>query len=122
MKDAAKYTVLALGPIALIVGLIMFFNGNKLEGVADSVLYYNVLTGEVDSMSVKEAGASVRRDDQNRKVIFMMQGEDGENLTSSAGVMYIRDHDRIVLDRLIEDGTVDVADLKVDPKTYRAIQ
>lgn len=122
MKDAAKYTVLALGPIALIVGLIMFFNGNKLEGVADSVLYYNVLTGEVDSMSVKEAGASVRRDDQNRKVIFMMQGEDGENLTSSAGVMYIRDHDRIVLDRLIENGTVDVADLKVDPKTYRAIQ
>ncbi len=121
MKNAAKYAVLAIGPIALVVSLVLFWPRGP-EGIANTVLFYNVVTGESERMSLDDAGVSVRRDDQNRKCIFIVVGEDGDSGVSSGDTLYIRDRERSVFDQLVRDGKLTLDNVKVDPKTYQILQ
>ncbi|GAB4522419.1 MAG: hypothetical protein Tsb0013_25100 [Phycisphaerales bacterium] len=121
MKNVAKYAVLALGPIALIVGLVVVFSGGT-PGVSDSVLYYNIITGETERMSISEAGVSVRKDDQGRRVMFIVVGEDGNTNVKPGEPMYIKEQDHVTFDLFVERGEFTLDEVKVDPETYMIVQ
>lgn len=122
MKNALKYAVLALGPIVLIVGIVMFISGGNKNGLADSALFYNVYTGESQRISIREAGRSVLADDQGRRCRFIVVGEDGNTNVSRGEPMYIREHDRYTFDKYLADGRLDPEKVKVDPDTYIILQ
>lgn len=111
MKSALKYAVLGLAPIVLIIGIVYALNSGGTK-MASSVEYFNVLTGERERVSIENAGASVRKDDQGRKVLFRLE-------TNDAGDEFIIGRDRIVLTRQIDDGTLSPEDLKLDISTFQ---
>ena len=121
MKNVAKYAVLALGPIALVVGLVIAFSGGSPQ-LANSVLYYNVITGESDRISMSNAGTSVRSDDQRRRVMFIVVDEDGNTDVQPGEPMYIRERDRATFDLFVERGEFTLDEAKVNPETYMIIQ
>lgn len=118
MKQGLKYAVLALGPIVLIAGILWSISGGN-DGVASSMTYYNVITGETEKISTGTAGVSVRFDDDGRQSMFVIVDADGELASGSDESVFIRDRDRSVFDKLVAEGKLSLDEVKVDPDTYQ---
>ena len=122
MKNAAKYAVLALGPIILIVGILITINSGK-DNLAGSVLFYNIITGDTERVSIDKVGTSVLKDDQNRRVRFIVVGEGDVGTSVPPGeTMFIKEQDRPTFDLFLANGEFTLDEVKVDPETYQIIQ
>lgn len=108
MNNAVKYTLLALAPIVLIVGVWMFSRGTDRPNIATRITLVDVETGEIFTKRTKDIIALPAKNDRNGKLTLYPVDQ------NEAGEYVVRPRYRELLAALAKETPV-----KVDTNTLR---
>ena len=120
MKQGLKYAILAIGPIALVAGIIFSMRGGPQ--LADTVTFVNIYTGETQRVSMSDAPIEPQFDDQGRPASFIAIAEDRSKTFGESDRIFIRERSREAIRGYIAEGKIDPEQVIIDLDTFEVLR